>query len=251
MATNPSYRPPPTTFRTSNYNPQVIPNSSIADGFFNAIRGGIDDMINFINNNKRAIGLREDKTNKSAIHILLEVDDNIIDSDMKFNMLQYLFANGTPIDTMDSTNITPLHIASKKQYTQIVTWLIEHNVRTNIQDSMGFTPLHYAINGYDIECPVDKKVEDLIPKQKIPYTNEIDELNKYIIDLIMNNRIQRFGGGFIPTKEALELITQKLSQLQEITKFDSNFNNYELLVKEELLNLSLTTKPNDISAKHN
>ena len=93
-----------------------------------------------------------DNSGKSVLHILIGLDDENKTEDLRLHIIKYFIDNGVDVDNPDINNVTPLHLACKKQYYKIAEFLIKFGAETNVEDSQMMTPLHYAIQGLTQIC---------------------------------------------------------------------------------------------------
>ena len=94
---------------------------------------------------------------------MLNLNDTQVNEDTKFDILKYFISFGVSHNSSNSYNQTPLHIASKKQYTKIIDFLVNKvNTNTIVKNSFKMTPLHLAIQGNIVECKKQKKQESII-----------------------------------------------------------------------------------------
>ena len=87
-------------------------------------------------------------------------------------------------------NQTPLHLACRYQYADIVEYLISVGVNVNYQDNYGATPFHYALQGQLKLMEPDKSLKDFIPPQKkvdVRRKEELLQIKKEIWDLIKDD----------------------------------------------------------------
>jgi len=97
--------------------------------------------------------IHKDEQGKTPVHVLLEVDDDIMKEPAKLEILHYLEMVGAPLDLPDSNNNWPIHIAASLQYRQIIIFLKSKNVNLERRDSSNNTPLHVSIYGRSAKCP--------------------------------------------------------------------------------------------------
>ncbi|AVP86977.1 hypothetical protein phytr_130 [Candidatus Phycorickettsia trachydisci] len=62
----------------------------------------------------------------------------------KEDMVRYLIERGASVNIQDGIGATPLHYAVQNGSQSIVQYLIEHEAKIDTQDELGKTPLHYA-----------------------------------------------------------------------------------------------------------
>lgn len=164
----------------SKFQPRIIINNpqkeipdNIMEQFFLTLKSGdIDKIKEFTLQNKIKFNVvqpsnKTKKSEKTPFHIVLELDDKIANNATKLKIMKFLDQMGAPMDLPDAFNVWPIHLAASLQDPNIVDFLLEKKVDINRKDSSNNTPLHYAINGKDIECPKPVSVKPLTPPQKI------------------------------------------------------------------------------------
>ena len=145
----------------------------------------------FILMNNMPIGVTNDNGD-TLIHKVLE-NDSLKKSELnRLNMIKYLFNNNVNPDSPNKDNITPLHIASKKQYNDIISYLLDIGCNPNFQNNFGDTPFHYYLNG-NIKLWKPSRVRPLVPieekkKDDIEYINNLDELKNVIINYLAKEK---------------------------------------------------------------
>ena len=65
------------------------------------------------------------------------------------NTVRSLLLRGFPADSKDEFDQTPLTVAVKKGYKEIVELLLKHNADVDVKDEYGVSPLAIALGG----CP--------------------------------------------------------------------------------------------------
>ena len=163
----------------SKYQPKIIINNpekdvpaDIKEQFFLTIKSGDIDKIREFTakyNNKYNIinKTKKDSTDKTPFHVVLELDDKIADNNTKLRIMEFLDKMGAPIDLPDVTDTWPIHLAASLQSEKILKFLIDRKVSISRKDSSNNTPLHYAINGKETQCPELVSVGSLTPSPKI------------------------------------------------------------------------------------
>lgn len=112
---------------------------------------------------------------QSILHVVIANDN--LSKRQKLDIVKFLRDNFTLMESYDKNGLTPLHIASRLQLTDIVKELLDVGHGINNIDNSYKTPLHYAVIGNQIETPdkIDKKI---IPKKKFKVnTNTLSELS--------------------------------------------------------------------------
>jgi ankyrin repeat protein len=164
--------------------PMETINSPNIDKLFSVIQGGnIDDIEVFISQTATIYNLR-DKDNATPLHIILN-ENNKLDESHKLRLIKLLVSE-IPINSLDNQGRSPLHLATKYQYNDIVEYLLNKGADVNQRDSQGMTPLHYITLGLNVECP-DKeknKPKAIIPDPQSDKRMYNDKLKQIIDDII-------------------------------------------------------------------
>lgn len=148
-------------------NPEKMVSDDITSQFFLELRSGdINKVRSFITANKNKTNLIEPETKKTPYHVVLELDDRIADASTKLRLLHYLDSIGAPFDLPDADNQWPIHLAVQTQNEDIVKFFVNKKTDLARRDSSNNTPLHYAVVGPEIPCPVDIKPGKIIPVEK-------------------------------------------------------------------------------------
>ncbi|VDP67060.1 unnamed protein product [Schistosoma curassoni] len=75
---------------------------------------------------------------------------NIIKQNDIDSLNRLLSANGNEVHSTDENGMTPLHWASDRGFTDLVSTLVKYNANIDAKDAEGQTPLHYACScGHD------------------------------------------------------------------------------------------------------
>ena len=183
----------------SKFRPRIIINdpeknvpSNIIEQFFLTIKSGdLDKIRDFAIQYKNKYNLIEKSTKgkgteseKTPFHVVLELDDKIADNKNKLRIMKYLDIMGAPMDLPDSSDVWPIHLAAALQSPEILDFMIKKKVLLNRKDSSNNTPLHYAINGKEIDCPKSLSIKALTPPQnidKLPMNETLGKTNQEIV----------------------------------------------------------------------
>ena len=107
-----------------------------------------------------------DNNGNNLIHYVLNNEDPTKTEFHRLNIIKFLFNQNVNPDAPNSDNITPLHLACMKQYSDIIKYLIDViGVNYNYQDNMGNTALHYLFVGI-VKENKDDNIKSLIPLQE-------------------------------------------------------------------------------------
>jgi len=112
--------------------------------------------------------------------------------------LTYFKDRGVPLDETDHEMSTPLHWASFSGSDTAIYYLLAWKVEVNIQDNMGFTPLHLAVRSAEhfpstraikelLIRGADKQIRDAAGKKAADLAKEyqIGELREQLIKILV------------------------------------------------------------------
>ena len=83
---------------------------------------------------------------RSSLHLLLESDNNPHDA---LILVELLLKFGADTNLQDENNLTPLHLALRKNSLEIARKLLEHGANPNAKDDHGQITLHLLLKPYD------------------------------------------------------------------------------------------------------
>lgn len=174
----------------TNYidNPNI--NKSKINSLFNSIINlDTNEIRNVASRNHVPINVSDD-LNENLIHKVLQDDTKQKNEDNRLNVIKFLVENGTNPDQPNYENITPLHLASARQYKKIIEYLLSLDVNVDYPDNLGNTPFHYYLNGL-VKNYVNNHIFDLIPEdrttEEINTSKEIREIEKLVWNDISDN----------------------------------------------------------------
>lgn len=197
----------------------------------------------FILMNNMPIGVTNDNGD-TLIHKVLE-NDSLKKSELnRLNMIKYLFNNNVNPDSPNKDNITPLHIASKKQYNEIIKYLLDIGCNPNFQNNFGDTPFHYYLNG-NIKLWKPSRVRPLVPieekkKDDIEYINNLDELKNEIIKFIEEKnledqiKIDNFDPNNIENIDNIKKLINKYVKKNNINRLKEIINTIYRTISENI-----------------
>lgn len=174
-------------YTKSHVNPLEI-NEGSKNQLIVAVQSGDYDKIKRVIADRNISYNVRDELGQNPIHLIIK-NDIIGDNERKkLELVKFFISNGVSISQFDNNNVTPLHLACKFQYADIVETLLKNGADPNAKDSQGMIPLHYATQGFIKPCKIKKKVKSIIPKPKqgdrvIPDV-KIKELSISIIDIL-------------------------------------------------------------------
>ncbi|AGF85424.1 repeat protein [Moumouvirus goulette] len=251
-----------------NYPEKYVPDDIIEQFFLTLKSGNIDNIRNFVAQNKNKYNILERGgrgssaiSGKTPSHAVLELDDKIANNRKKLEIIEYLYQMGSPIDLPDNNNIWPIHLAANLQSEKIIDFLLSKKVSPNRKDSSNNTPLQYAIYGKQIPCPKSSSIGPIVPSQPVegpPINNTLAHMNRYIMNQLnsnftlndnvihlintINNIPQMYTGQNFERRLQSEivqifsdLITDPENTITQQTRLEQLINNTYANINEELL----------------
>lgn len=158
------------TFIPRKEAPKEINPENVRKIFDTVLTGNLDQIKLLISTTNNPLNVRNDNK-QTLIHYILEND--IVEENDKLKIIKYLIEHGAGL-TPDKYNVTPLHIAAKKQYKSIVSFLLSFS-DVNATDSNGMNALHYLVQGNLQQCTDDRKNNEDID---LLFDNFLDELDE-------------------------------------------------------------------------
>lgn len=210
---------------------QTEPNKESVATLFMAVLEGSFSKIKKITSDKNiSLNVKNDE-GESLIHAVLNNNSSGMKEDQKLELIYELIGGGASIGAHDKKNITPLHLACKYQYPQIVELLLRNGAGTNEKDNLNMTPIHYAAQGAIDACKKRKKIKNLIPKPLTSKSRDIStqELRNLTINIIdIYNAENNFN-------QYLKHINKTFKKIGEIYKFE--FEEKEMEFVREIANI--------------
>ena len=113
-----------------------------------AVEKGLVSVATFLIEHGADVDLQNENGN-TALHYAL------YGSDVSCEILSCLIGSGADVNGVNKVKHTPLMIAAKRGHLNALTLLIKHGAHdVDLQDSDGYTALHYAVYGSDISCEI-------------------------------------------------------------------------------------------------
>jgi len=159
-------------------NAKEVDQSIVQKLFLSATTGNVNEIKQFIKTHGITINDMVDDKGQSILHVICK-NENINERE-KLHCIKYLDKHCGLKMSYNEAMETPLHIASKLQLYDIVKILLEAGHDVNALDVNGKTPLYYALNGIDEECPPLKKSS--IKKTKVE-TSDVKQLSEFLTTL--------------------------------------------------------------------
>jgi hypothetical protein len=192
----------------------------------------------------------DDINGENLIHKAINIENILKKEFHRLNVIKFLIQNSVNPDKPNKDNQTPLHLACKYQYGDIIEYLVSLGVDLNYKDNFGCSPLHYALQGQIKLMEPDREIRDFIPAPKkidLEKKNKLIDIKKQLWGLISDSSfiasIQNTVGNSIYSDK---IIKDKALQIyQQVSKSSTTLTpeNYLKLAKEsiEILRNSIDT----------
>lgn len=132
----------------------------------------------------------DDINGENLIHKAINIENILKKEFHRLNVIKFLVQNSVNPDKPNKDNQTPLHIACKYQYADIIEYLVSLGVNLNYKDNFGCSPFHYALQGQIKLMEPDREIKDFIPAPKkidIEKKNKLIQIKKELWDLIKDS----------------------------------------------------------------
>jgi ankyrin repeat protein len=227
--------------RQSTYNPSYAtkkapyPNKPINDivkkEFLGTIiTANLGEIKKYLDTNTLQINSIKDESEKSILHLILEVDNNKLSENEKLDICTYLVSKGANFHAVDKNGNTPIHIAAQRQYSSILDLFIESKCNINVVNFNGQNALHLAVQPIVKFCPRYKPL-DLIPSPDVK-TRDINDINIGIMQHLRDffkvsdlPKIVQGSPGVLLDKEHYPLLYPLLAIKNLISKSDIYLKN--------------------------
>lgn len=143
---------------TIPYIPKYDVSPVLIDELFQAFSENNEQkIISLINEHNIQLDVRN-TLGESLLHIVLLKDIDKYSEDNKLDVIKKYFDAKIMSNVHDIHGVTPLHIAAKYGYINIIDYLCRNNADVNVTDVNLMTPLHYAVIGYEFQCKTKNNV---------------------------------------------------------------------------------------------
>ena len=138
------------------------------------------DMVELLSKNGADVNIQDGYGKKTPLHYAAEnifygwrrKKETKTAQDLQSKVMEILLNNRGNANVKDAEGNTPLHLATKNEYTEIVNKLLKHGANPNIKNNAGKTPLHLATeNAYS-------KIADVLLKNGADATIKDNEGKK-------------------------------------------------------------------------
>lgn len=175
--------------------------------------------------NKISLNVKDPEYNNLIHKVLL--DDNKKSEYQRLNMIKFLVNENINPDEPNENNITPLHIAASKQYSEIIKYLLKDvKVNINFEDSNGNKFFHYFLAGNIIEYK-NNLPKDLISvdiQKRKPIKTELLDIRRKIWETLKDEDFLKSIQNTIQNtmEDSVELNRQLLDFQKEINRILEN-----------------------------
>lgn len=206
----------------------------------------------------------KDQFGNNLIHLTLLNESKQKNELNRLNFIKFLVNNNVNPDAPNKNNNTPLHLAAKLQFKDIIEYLLKLGVDPNYKDSVGNTPFHYFLNGklkkfkskhvYNLvqpsssrfnDEPLDgekvKKLEELSKEIEKELQNlsgikavETTIKNSFIFNLETKNAIENFNDRDF--KDSSKSLTDKLLPYYNKIVTEISQMWFKFLIDDEIVN---------------
>ena len=222
-----TFNPKP-IFRGSSFgnfhNPERKIDTGVIETVFGVVRSGNYNEIKKVISEQNTTFNLTNNDNENLLHVIIKNDNEEMNEDQKYELIEYLINNGVSISGFDKNNITPLHLASKYQLPKIVDILLKSGADPNASDDQYMTPIHYITQGNIIECKSEKKLKAIIPKSTINTSanpnNEFKKVTTNIIDLLNEDNLRKYT-----THIKRSIMNIKNIYIDEFREIDNKYKN--------------------------
>lgn len=169
------------------HNPEIKVPDKINSQLFAVVQDGdLQKLQDFVLETKSRLTQTEFKTKNTVIHKVLMLPDNIANNKQKLELLKFLSNNMSTLDSPNANSNWPIHLASTLGDEDIIEFFVGKRVSLDVADSSGNTPLHNAIYGSSIPCPIESKIGQLgeFKDHSKQMPDIYKTLNRYLINLL-------------------------------------------------------------------
>ena len=180
-------------FNPKSLNKIIIPERKIDNAIIDKLyvffqEGDLQKIKDYIVSNNLTTAI----LNSNGENILHAIISNVsLNNYTKIELVKFIKASSTLMETFDVNHMTPLHLAVINQLEDIVKILINAGHQINATDALYKTPLHYAVIGNTIPCIDSRQIfkkEDL-PKPSEHINSLINQLSDKLVEYMNNDDI--------------------------------------------------------------
>lgn len=180
-----------------------------------------------------------DENKNSLLHVLISSTYPTIPEEQKLQVIKFLIDNGAHVNTLNTSNLTPLHLAAKYNYPNIAKYLISKGAYVNVLDNNKRTPLHYAVQNNLIECnqePEKPGPSEQLFEYKKNASVEFKEINTLLVDIFSHEYFHKY---FTDMSKTIEFYIDDNEDVK---------NNLEEIIKNITADLHMYENKTDFSS---
>jgi hypothetical protein len=192
-----------------------IDNDHIDTTYSNFSSGEYENILEIIESNQ-ILNFRNTK-GETLIHAIIKNPASSLDETKILDIIQKLVHKNVSINAMNEYNQTPMHLAAKIGYYEIVNYLISLKSDFNKIDNYGNGPIHYIIDKFVSECKEGEyfKFSNKNIKKSLKMNKYEIMAEKYLI-LSIIDEIQKHTGS--SSDKPIDFL-HKLRQIVQYYKF--------------------------------
>jgi hypothetical protein len=189
--------PPQKNFNRNYVSEPKIDNDHIDTIYTNISTGEYDDIIEIIESNK-ILNFRN-KEGETLIHAILKNPSSSLTEQQVLNIIEKLVHKSVSINAMNEYNQTPLHLAAKSGFYDVIEYLISLKSDFNKIDNYGNAPVHYLIDNFVSECKEGEyfKISNKKIKKSSKQIKYEQIAEKYLI-LNLIEQLENYPGPVVP-----------------------------------------------------
>lgn len=182
--------------------------------------GDLDQILDFIRSTgiTTNVYLNSNDTQETPVHLVLQIDNSILNESQKLTVIKLLVDNGAPLDIPNKNGEWPIHLSLKNNYIDITKLFIDKKANIFVTDKIGNTPLHYIAMLNISECNPEYEKKEFIDfdtsQQSQILKTVIETEKKTFVEYLKNIHTENFN-----------LFRKKIKDI---------FNKYYDVTKQEL-----------------
>lgn len=211
----PQRYPPQKNFNRNYISEPKIDNDHIDTTYSSFSSGEYENILEIIESNQ-ILNFRNTK-GETLIHAIIKNPASSLDETKILDIIQKLVHKNVSINAMNEYNQTPMHLAAKFGYYEIINYLISLKSDFNKIDNYGNGPIHYIIEKFVSECKEGEffKYSNKNIKRSLKMDKYEKMTDKYLI-LSLIAEIENHVG--TSPNKPIDLL-QKLRQMVQYYKF--------------------------------
>lgn len=148
------YIPQQNTFqRKAAYISKTTDDTIIKDFFGKVYSGNMGEIKEFLDRNTFSLSNVKDESGNNPLHIILNIDNTKLSSIERLQICKFLAQKGVNVNGPNKQYITPIHLAAKLQFDEILDLFLKYGGNVNILDDNQQNALHHALIPQINFCP--------------------------------------------------------------------------------------------------